>query len=64
MGHVGENELENVTAAFNAEHEKFNDFIIGGYTDVYENLALKVSWFNLPRLTGSQKCSRRSASVL
>ena len=42
IGHMGENEDLNSTQQVNAEVTMYNDFIIGGYTDTYENLNLKV----------------------
>ena len=42
IGHMGEKEDLNSTQKVNAEVTMFNDFIIGGYTDTYDNLNIKV----------------------
>ena len=43
IGHTHTGEDVNVTDKVNAEIAMFNDFVIGGYDDTYDNLNMKVS---------------------
>ena len=45
IGHMRRGEDVDVTDKVNAEIALFNDFVIGGYEDTYDNLNMKVSIF-------------------
>ena len=42
IGYRGLHEAEDVTQKLSTEIGNFNDFVIGGYEDKYENLNIKV----------------------